>query len=137
MTATANPRKTKPAPPKPLAVAGKPVTKDQVRRTLATLMYYKKFLASDYPRCIDIDDRLFETVMTKDQARRRLDLLYMTAINRKACIPDPTDKQIERERQWQRDQRKLVDIAHRIRHYQFESKQCRERFAHLLSRYDD
>ena len=36
-----------------------------------------------------------------------------------------------------RDQRRLVDIANRIRVYQFETDEVRHRFGHLLARYDD
>lgn len=37
-----------------------------------------------------------------------------------------------------RDARRVVEIKqHRIRHYQFESKQVRSRLAHLLSSYND
>lgn len=37
-----------------------------------------------------------------------------------------------------RDQRRLDDILRRrVRHYQFESRAVRERFSHLLSRYDE
>jgi hypothetical protein len=36
-----------------------------------------------------------------------------------------------------RDSRRLRDIANRIRVYQFETSEARNRFSHLLSRYDD
>lgn len=36
-----------------------------------------------------------------------------------------------------RDSRRLRDIAHRIRVYQFESDEARRRFSHLLSHHDD
>ena len=36
-----------------------------------------------------------------------------------------------------RDAHRLQDIARRVRVYQFETPLCRERFGHLLARYDD
>lgn len=37
-----------------------------------------------------------------------------------------------------RDARRLDEIKRlRVRHYQFESELCRERFSHLLARHDD
>lgn len=36
-----------------------------------------------------------------------------------------------------RDAYRLQDMARRVRVYQFETPLCRERFGHLLARYDD
>ena len=76
-------------------IAGQEVTLCQVRGTVKLLDYYRRFLKSECRGCYNPEDR-YRTgdTMTKEQARRRLSFLVLTAINRKAGIPDP-DNDIE------------------------------------------
>ncbi len=120
--------------------AGKTVTISQIKATTATLRYYRAFLRSDATACRDLEQsRYFDVRLSKDQARERLGWLVNVAIQRKAGIPDvacrkqETDYQAGLIRDWLR----LRDIRRRVRVYQFESAEVRDRFSHLLARYDD
>lgn len=123
--------------------AGKTVTTEQIRATVAELTYYRAFLRSDparYKRCRDLtnDHRGYE--MDRSQCRAWLGYLVNTAINRKAGIPDTKGRKQESDWQWaaRRDQRKLHDkIRHHVRVYQWETRKVRERFSHLLADRDD
>src|SRR5208337_1802796 len=76
-------------------LAGAEVTVPQIRGTIKLLDYYRRFLKSECGRCVDAEDRhRTGSTMTKEQVRRRLSFLVLTAINRKAGIPDP-DNDIE------------------------------------------
>lgn len=123
--------------PRPILFAGKEVTREQVRGTVKLLSYYRRFLASEeHDRCQSPEQ--WGIYYTKEQARRRLNFLIENAINRKAGIPDETqDERDEFIRLW-RDSRRIQEIrVNRIRHYQFETDLARNRFGHLLARYDD
>lgn len=107
----------------------------QVVATLALLKHFRAFLAS---KCDGMRDPLephFPRVRDKAWARRKLNELIDVAICRKGSIDMRADDQ--RWIGWKRDQQALANIKNRIRVYQFESDECRSRFGHLLSRYDD
>jgi hypothetical protein len=110
-------------------------TRGQVRGTLALLRYYKRFLVSDCHRCVSPEQGWLRTELTKAEARRRLHYLLEVAINRRGGIPDERGRKQASEYRLRlyRDSQRLKNIARRIRVYQFETKDVRQRFAHLLS----
>ena len=130
------PRPARTRAPRPLTIAGKPVTRDQIRGTIGLFRHFHRFLSSDATHCL-IPGDWTRRKLTKEQARRHLDRLIDVAINRKAGIPDETYAECEQMTHWRRDQQRLRDIGQRIRVYQFETVEVRQRFGHLLSRYDD
>ncbi len=128
--------KRKPPADRTLMIAGATVTKSQVTATIALFRYFHRFLKSDCTHCL-IPGDWTRRKLTKQEARRHLDRLIDVAINRKAGIPDETYAECEQMTHWRRDQQRLRDIGQRIRVYQFETVEVRQRFGHLLSRYDD
>jgi hypothetical protein len=106
--------------------------------TLGLLKYYKRFLASD---CIEAQCPIsgYGFYITKPEAEQKLIWLIQMAINRKAGIPDQFGKRddIDYVGKLRRDQIALQNIRRRIRVYQFETKEVRSRFSHLLSSCDD
>lgn len=119
--------------------AGVECTTKQIRGTIALLRYFREFLNSDCERCVDPTSGWQRRELDKTQARARRDWLIDVAINRRAGLSDNrfSRMQFNRETDWIRDKRSLLEIRGRVRIYQFNSKQCRARFSHLLSRYDD
>jgi hypothetical protein len=77
--------------------------------------------------------------LTKAEARKRLWHMINVAINRKAGSPDEPSKKWgdSYQAQCRRDQEALRKLHHGIRVYQFDTREVRRRFGHLLSRYDD
>jgi hypothetical protein len=124
-----------------MRLAGKEVTREQVRGTIALLDYFRRFLRSACAECKCPEDR-YRTGRRLDrhQARRRLTYLIDMAINRKAGIPDVPSRKHESDYQIRifRDMRALHDrINRRVRVYQFETAEVRKRFQHLLVSRDD
>ena len=122
--------------------AGVEVTKQQIRGTITILRYYRTFLAQmEYNECLDPEGpRYAAKRMTREDAAERLGFLVNVAINRKAGIPDVPGRKHETDYQTRlaRDCRAVRDIVtRRLRVYQFETAEVRERFGHLLARRDD
>jgi hypothetical protein len=124
-------------------LAGAEVTTAQVRGTIKLLDYYRRFLKSECGRCVDAEDRhRTGSTMTKEQVRRRLSFLVLTAINRKAGIPDP-DNDIELWRDCQLVQHLvhrnnpsgLVWRWHNMR--KFRTRWIQKRYGYLLREGDD
>jgi hypothetical protein len=97
-------------------LAGKPVTAAELTGTLGLLR-----------------------VLRRRGELSRLAYLVNVAINRKAGISDVACRKQDPDYQarLRRDAWRLRDIARRVRVYQFETPEVRDRFSHLLSRYDD
>lgn len=123
--------------PKFVTIAGHQCTMDEVRATIALLKYYHAFLASEYQEAKHPTQWGF--YMTKDEARRELSMLIDVAINRRAGIPDRVGRKQEPDYliRLRRDRNALLDIHRRIRVYQFETKEIRQRFGHLLASRED
>jgi hypothetical protein len=84
--------------------------------------------------------------LNKEQAKQKLNWLVHVAINRKAGIPDePINHRggparrgtSDYDSKLRRDFRRLQDIRRRIRVYQFETTEVRQRFGDRLARYDE
>lgn len=60
----------------------------------------------------------------------------MDRINQRGGVRIPA-RAADLEWPWRRDQRRLQDIRHRIRVYEFETPACRARFGHLLANRGD
>lgn len=83
----------------------------------------------DFRQPITFDGRLFRQWFIKCLHEK---------INRRGQLYQPKKwSDYQYQTAIRRDKQKLQDISKRIRVYQFESKQCKERFAHLLSNYND
>lgn len=112
-------------------------SRQKVRNTIALLRYFRAFLASDAKTMRDpLGERWLAGTLDRAQAREKLTGLINHAINRRAGHQSGfgmTDREIA----WMRDQDRLRQIHHRIRIYQFESKECRLRFSHLLASHED
>lgn len=122
--------------------AGRPITQAQIRATIALLRYFREFLASDCELCLDPTQRYaaYEgRTLTKAQARTKHAFLIDVAINRRAGLPDRPSRNWHEDQQWRwrRDQQRLLDIRRRVRVYQFETREVRRRFGHLLAQNDD
>jgi hypothetical protein len=120
--------------------AGKPCTGHEIRATICLLRYYRGFLASDCSVAIDPEDRWRDSTLTKDQARPRLAFLLHTAINRKAGIPDVAGRKQEadyRASLWRDCHRVRDRVNRRVIVRQFETREVRARFGHLLTTPDD
>ena len=109
-------------------------TQKQVVATLSLLQRYRQ-LANQQPPVED-----------SDKAQKRLYGLILVAILRKAGLNLPLNHRGKVWRNWGCEEeikmyrdcmavRKRVN--ERIRVYQFETKEVRRRFSHLLSRYDE
>lgn len=112
--------------------------KEQITATLGLLRWFHAFIASD---CKEARDPIagWGFYMDKGEAKRKLTWLIHVAINRKAGVPDQYGRKDDLDYQirLRRDKYRLQDIAKRVRVYQFETEECKSRFSHLLSRYDD
>lgn len=112
----------------------------KARATINMIAYYRNFLKSECEFCYHWHDHAEwgkgGRQLTKAQARRELSFLINTAIQRRAGIWErPYD---DSEHAMRRDQRNLhAIINNRLRVYQFETKEVRKRYGHLLARYDD
>lgn len=108
----------------------------QIRATRNLLQWFRDFLASDCDEAIDpYTGGWFPKRLNKAQARKKLHWLIDVAINRRAGLPDNDPADLI---PYWRDKQRLEDIlVRRIRHYQFETVEVRNRFGHLLSAHAD
>jgi hypothetical protein len=128
-------------------IAGEPATLEQVRGTVRMLRYYRAFLASSCDECWDLQSnhdfaavKYFGYKPDREQARTRLGWLVNVAINRKAGIPDSGRRKRDPDYQI-RLRRDCVYIRnwlnHRMRFYSLETPEMRQRYGHLIARYDE
>lgn len=112
--------------------------KKRISATLCLLKWFKAFIASDYEQANDPINE-FGFYFTRPEAKKKLHWLVQMAINRKAGIPDRRGRKDDPDYQIKlyRDQQRLKDIARNIRVYQFETREVKKRFSHLLSNYND
>lgn len=127
---------------RPLSMASRPVTLDQVRGTIRLITYYRRFLRSSFAACVNPEGtRYGAEPLTKAQAEARLHYLLDVATNRRAGMPDqPHGRNHDPDQWWRmvRDQRAVHDrIRSRVVVRQFETRACRERFADLLTTRED
>jgi hypothetical protein len=121
---------------------------DQVAGTLAMLRYYRR-VARDLPEGAMAPRFGRENrglLMGREEAANRLQGLILVAILKKAGSVPPLNHRGRDCRKWDsmeqvrmaRDCRAVRDrVNRRVRVYQFETKEVRRRFGHLLSRYDE
>ena len=105
---------------------------EKIRETLRWLREQKRAIKHAVASPFSPDT----TEQVRDQYRRRFYFYLETAINRKAGISDCPGRKASREYQTMlyRDQRRVRDrVLNRVRVYQFETKEARKRFSHLLS----
>ena len=108
--------------------------KSEIAATLTLLKWFRAFLKSNADEAKDPYSD-FGSRMKKPEARRKLYWLVNVAINRKAGIPDSFGLRDtpDYRASLRRDQNRLKDIAIRIRVYQFETAEVRDRFSGRLS----
>ena len=115
-------------------------TRAQVAGTLREFRHMRAFIRSqcDGIRPLFMPWPASEDVWTKQKCAQYLRDWVNTAINRKASVPPRGRKDsCEYQLDLYRDKQLLNSISHRIRVYQFNTPEVRQRFAHKLSRYDD
>jgi hypothetical protein len=79
-----------PPKPTPLTMAGRVVTKDQIRATLKLLQYFKRFRESGFAACADPLGTMFQAQLTRAEAQAKLEYLLDCAIDRRAgWVEDP------------------------------------------------
>lgn len=80
----------------------------------------------------------WHTTYSEQEFNRQFTLALHRRINLKGGLSEQGRKyDADYQTGLMRDARRLEDIRRRVRVYQFETPQLRQRFSHLLARYDD
>jgi len=110
------------------------ITHNIAKATNKTIKWHRAFIASNCDTArIPGDD--WNSVMTKDEAQAWLWDAVNKSINARGNFAPLQSR--DEDYNVKRDYYLLKDISKRIRVYQFNSRICSKRFAHLLSKHSE